>query len=108
MGTVHSYSQLITYGFFIGMGLTSFLSVLALSAMVFRGEAEFGSRRLRSRKYWPIPGRIQLWLLTVSMEALLSGAIRTLVPAVAAVLVFVNAGLLRYVFHFDRRIRSSK
>jgi len=39
---------------------------------------------------------IQLWLLTVSMEALLSGAMRTLLPAAAAssVLLFVNAGLL--------------
>lgn len=53
---------------------------------------------------------IQLWLLTVSMEALLSGAMRTLLPAAAAssVLLFVNAGLLRYVFRFDRQIRSSK
>ena len=53
---------------------------------------------------------IQLWLLTVSMEALLSGAMRTLLPAAAAssVLLFVNAGLLRYVLRFDRQIRSSK
>jgi len=52
---------------------------------------------------------IQLWLLTVSMEALLSGAVRILVPAAAAstILLFVNAGLLRYVFRFDRQIRSS-
>lgn len=51
---------------------------------------------------------IQLWLLTVSMEALLSGAIRTLVPAAAAstILLGTNAGLLRYVFRFDRQIRS--
>lgn len=53
---------------------------------------------------------IQLWLLTVSMEALLSGAVRTLVPAAAAstILLCVNVGLLRYVFRFDRQIRSSK
>jgi hypothetical protein len=53
---------------------------------------------------------IQLWLLTVSMEALLSGAVRILAPAAAAstVLLCVNAGLLRYVFRFDRQIRSSK
>jgi hypothetical protein len=53
---------------------------------------------------------IQLWLLTVSMEALLGGEMRTLVPAAAAstVLLCVNAGLLRYVFRFDRGIRSSK
>jgi len=53
---------------------------------------------------------IQLWLLTVSMEALLSGTMRTLVPAASAstILLGVNAGLLRYVFRFDRQIRSSK
>jgi hypothetical protein len=53
---------------------------------------------------------IQLWLLTVSMEALLSGAMKTLVPAAAAstILLCINAGLLRYVFRFDRQIRSSK
>lgn len=53
---------------------------------------------------------VQLWLLTVSMEALLSGAMKTLVPAAAAstVLLFINAGLLRYVFRFDRQMRSSK
>jgi len=47
---------------------------------------------------------IQLWLLTVSMEALLSGEFKTLVPAAAGstLLLAVNAGLLRYVFHFDR------
>jgi hypothetical protein len=53
---------------------------------------------------------IQLWLLTVSMEALLSGAMKTLVPAAAAstILLCINAGLLRYVFRFDHEIRSSK
>lgn len=47
---------------------------------------------------------LQLWLLTVSMEALLSGKYKTLVPAAAGstVLLVVNAGLLRYVFRFDR------
>ncbi|MGB7554147.1 MAG: DUF6755 family protein [Candidatus Korobacteraceae bacterium] len=47
---------------------------------------------------------LQLWLLTVSMEALLSGAYKTLIPAAAgsSVLLLVNAGLLRYVFRFDR------
>jgi hypothetical protein len=47
---------------------------------------------------------IQLWLLTVSMEALLSGEFKTMVPAAAGstLLLAVNAGLLRYVFHFDR------
>jgi len=47
---------------------------------------------------------LQLWVLTVSMEALLSGEYKTLVPAAAAstLLLVVNAGLLRYVFRFDR------
>lgn len=47
---------------------------------------------------------LQLWLLTVSMQALLSGQYRTLVPAAAesTALLAINAGLLRYVFHFDR------
>jgi len=47
---------------------------------------------------------LQLWLLTVSMQALLSGQYRTLIPAAAGstILLAVNAGLLRYVFHFDR------
>ena len=47
---------------------------------------------------------LQLWLLTVSMEALLSGEYKTLVPAAAGstLLLAVSAGLLRYVFRFDR------
>ncbi len=47
---------------------------------------------------------VQLWLLTVSMQALLSGEYSTLVPAAigSTVLLVVNAGLLRYVFRFDR------
>lgn len=47
---------------------------------------------------------LQLWLLTVSMQALLSGEYRTLAPAAAGstALLAVNAGLLRYVFRFDR------
>ena len=47
---------------------------------------------------------LQLWLLTVSMEALLGGQYKTLVPAAAAstLLLAVNAGRLRYVFRFDR------
>lgn len=53
---------------------------------------------------------IQLWLLTVSMEALLNGTLRTLIPAAGAstILLCINAGLLRYIFRFDRQIRSSK
>jgi len=51
---------------------------------------------------------LQLWLLTVSMEALLSGEYKTLFPAAAGstVLLAVNAGLLRYVFRFDRYARG--
>ena len=51
---------------------------------------------------------LQLWLLTVSMEALLSGEYKTLLPAAAGstVLLAVNAGLLRYVFRFDRYARG--
>ena len=51
---------------------------------------------------------LQLWLLTVSMEALLSGEYKTLIPAAAGstVLLAVNAGLLRYVFRFDREVRG--
>jgi hypothetical protein len=47
---------------------------------------------------------LQLWLLTVSMEALLSGAYKTLAPAAtgSTLLLLINAGLLRYVFRFDR------
>ncbi len=53
---------------------------------------------------------IQLWLLTVSMEALLSGQTRVLVPAAAAstLLLGINAFLLRYVLRFDREIRPSR
>lgn len=47
---------------------------------------------------------VQLWLLTVSMEALLGGEYNTLIPAASGstVLLAVNTGLLRYVFRFDR------
>jgi hypothetical protein len=49
---------------------------------------------------------VQLWLLTVSVEALLSGTYKTLVPAAAGstILLLINAGLLRYVFRFDRDV----
>jgi hypothetical protein len=45
-----------------------------------------------------------LWLLTFSMEALLSGQFGTLIPAAIAstALLLINGGLLRYVFRFDR------
>lgn len=47
---------------------------------------------------------VQLWLLTVSMQALLSGQYRVLIPSAvgSTALLAANAGLLRYVFHFDR------
>lgn len=47
---------------------------------------------------------VQLWLLTVSTEALLRGQTRILLPAAAGstVLLLINACLLRYVFGFDR------
>ena len=52
---------------------------------------------------------LQLWLLTFSMEALLRRSYSTLVPAaIASTLLFaINAGLLRYVFRFDREARRS-
>lgn len=50
---------------------------------------------------------VQLWLLTVSMEALLAHQTRTLIPAAlgSSGLLLINAGLLRYVFRFDHEIR---
>jgi len=47
---------------------------------------------------------LQLWLLTLSVEALLGGEYKTLVPAAlgSTVLLAINAALLRYVFCFDR------
>jgi hypothetical protein len=49
---------------------------------------------------------LQLWLLTVSVEALLGGEYKTLAPAAAGstVLLLMNAGLLQYVFRFDRDV----
>ncbi len=51
---------------------------------------------------------LQLWLLTVSMEALLSGETHTLAPAAigSTVLFAINAGLLRYVFRFDSSVEK--
>ncbi len=53
---------------------------------------------------------VQLWLLTVSMDALLSREMRTLIPAAvgSTVLLLINAGLLRYVFRFDHEVQRSK
>ena len=52
---------------------------------------------------------LQLWLLTFSMEALLRGNYSTLVPAALAStgLFGLNAGLLRYVFRFDREAQRN-
>ncbi len=52
---------------------------------------------------------LQLWLLTFSMEALLRGNDSTLAPAAVAssVLLALNAGLLRYVFRFDREAQKN-
>jgi hypothetical protein len=51
---------------------------------------------------------VQLWLLTVSTEALLSGQTRILIPAAAgsSLLLLINAGLLRYVYRFDRDVEK--
>lgn len=51
---------------------------------------------------------MQLWLLTFSMEALLRRHYETLIPAALAstALLVVNAGLLRYVFRFDREAQN--
>jgi hypothetical protein len=51
---------------------------------------------------------VQLWLLTFSMEALLRGQFKTLLPAAAAstLLLCINAGLLRYVFRFDKEVQK--
>jgi hypothetical protein len=51
---------------------------------------------------------VQLWLLTVSTEALLSGQTKTLIPAAAgsSLLLLINAGLLRYVYRFDREVEG--
>jgi len=53
---------------------------------------------------------IQLWLLTVSMEALLSRESHILIPAAVAstVLLAINAGLLRYVFRFDHDVQRGR
>lgn len=52
---------------------------------------------------------LQLWLLTFSMEALLRGQYSTLVSAaIASTCLFaINAGLLRYVFRFDREAQKN-
>jgi hypothetical protein len=51
---------------------------------------------------------VQLWLLTLSTEALLSGQTRILIPAAAgsSLLLLINASLLRYVYRFDRDVEN--
>jgi hypothetical protein len=53
---------------------------------------------------------IQLWLLTAALEALLAGTLEVLVPAAlsSAVLLGVNALLLRFVVSFDARLRYDR
>ncbi len=50
---------------------------------------------------------VQLWLLTLSMEAVFRHDIHTAIPAAASstVLLLINAGFLRYVFRFDRTVQ---
>lgn len=50
---------------------------------------------------------VQLWLLTVSMEALLAHETKTLIPAAvgSTLLLLINSGLLRYVFRFDNQVQ---
>jgi hypothetical protein len=51
---------------------------------------------------------VQLWLLTVSMEAVFRHDARSAIPAAASstALFAINAGLLRYVFRFDRFLQK--
>ena len=53
---------------------------------------------------------VQLWLLTVSMEALLLRDLHTLVPSAlgSTALLVLNAALLRYVFRFDRDVQRRR
>ncbi|MGA7157812.1 MAG: DUF6755 family protein [Acidobacteriaceae bacterium] len=51
---------------------------------------------------------VQLWLLTVSMEAVFRHDAHAVIPAAVSstVLFAINAGFLRYVFRFDRSLRQ--
>ena len=53
---------------------------------------------------------VQLWLLTVSMEALLAHETKTLIPAAigSSVLLLIDACLLGYVFRFDREVQRGQ
>lgn len=48
---------------------------------------------------------LQLWLLTATMNAFLSGQERVIVPAAIASMVCfaLNAGLLSYIYRMERR-----
>ncbi|HEX6881450.1 MAG TPA: DUF6755 family protein [Terriglobales bacterium] len=52
---------------------------------------------------------VQLWLLTVAMEALLARETTILIPSAvgSTVLLIINAGLLRYVFRFDEDVQGN-
>jgi uncharacterized protein DUF6755 len=51
---------------------------------------------------------LQLWLLTLSTTALLSGQTKTVMAAAAgsSALLLINAGLLRYVYRVDRDVEG--
>ena len=53
---------------------------------------------------------LQLWLLTVSMDALLAHQFGILLPAAVASSVHfaINGGLLAYVFRFDREVQKGR
>jgi hypothetical protein len=53
---------------------------------------------------------LQLWLLATSVEAVLAGEAGAATPAAiaSAVLLAVNAALLRYVSSLDRRVRQGE
>ena len=50
---------------------------------------------------------LQLWLLTATMNAYLGGDASVIWPAagVSSACLLLNAGLLRYLYRFDRRRR---
>ena len=52
---------------------------------------------------------LQLWLLTVSMEALFANQTTILIPSAvgSTVLLIINVGLLRYVFRFDEDVQKT-
>jgi hypothetical protein len=51
---------------------------------------------------------VQLWLVTAAMEALLAHEYHVLFPlAIGSLVLFlINAGLLRILYDFDRRLAS--